>query len=304
MTETPDKFLTTRQLALMWAVSEATIKRWADAGLLRVTRTVGGHRRFAPDEVARFERARGLGSNSARRTPASLSAKGSVAVLDAGAGGGTERAPSSSREAFLEAIVAGRETESSMLLLSAMLDGVAVADILDEVVAPAMRQVGSLWYAGRLGVADEHLATRTAVRALESLSGSVRRRYAGVRTALCCASEGELHEVAVLGLQVLLESEAWRVTSLGGNTPFFALADAVARHRPSLVCVSSTMGAELERTSREFPQLSAAVRACDARLVLGGEGFRDAALRRRFPADLHAESFAELQEFLNRERQS
>jgi methanogenic corrinoid protein MtbC1 len=129
----------------------------------------------------------------------------------------------------------------------------------------------------------------------------VRRRYAGGRTALCCASEGELHEVAVLCLQILLESDGWRVRNLGGNTPFFALADAVARHRPALVCVSSTMGAELERSSREFPQLRAAVEAAGGSLVLGGEGYRDAAVRRRMPADLHAESFTELQEFLTDE---
>ncbi|HYN85176.1 MAG TPA: B12-binding domain-containing protein [Pyrinomonadaceae bacterium] len=301
MSYSTEKFLTTRQLAQMWAVSEATIKRWADAGLLRFSRTVGGHRRFAPEDVTRFERDRGLRLKTARTPRPSVTARGSVTVLDVETGAAPLAEPSTACAAFLEAVMGGLESEASILLLSALLDGVAVSEILDEVVAPAMREIGTRWHGGQIGVADEHLATRTAERALESLNTSVRRRYAGARSALCCASEGELHEVAVLGLQVLLESDAWRVRNLGGNTPFFALADAVARHRPSLVCVSSTMTAELERTSREYPQVVAAARECGARLVLGGLGFRDEVVRRRLPADLHAESFRELEEFLKSE---
>lgn len=307
MNDSADNFLTTSQLARMWAVSEATIKRWADAGLLQFRRTVGGHRRFTFEEAERFERERGLGPNSAARGRGPVGAPGGARVVAskgliqvsgarALARSGEYHDPA---RTFLDALVGGRDTEASIVLLSAFVDGVAVAEILDEVVAPAMRQIGTLWHGGVLGVSDEHLATRAAVRALESLSSSVRRRHAGPRAAVCCASEGEMHEVAVLGLQVLLESGGWLVKCLGGNTPFFALADAVAKHRPELVCVSSTMSAELERSAREYPQLLAAARGCSARVVLGGAGFRDGAVRRRFPADFHAESFAELEAFLN-----
>jgi hypothetical protein len=38
------------------------------------------------------------------------------------------------------------------------------------------------------------------------------------------------------------------------------------------------------------------------RLMLGGEGFREEAIRQRFPAALHADSFNDLIKFLQRER--
>ena len=44
----------------MWDVSESTIKRWADAGLLKCQKTVGGHRKFGLDEVSRFQNRSGL----------------------------------------------------------------------------------------------------------------------------------------------------------------------------------------------------------------------------------------------------
>jgi excisionase family DNA binding protein len=45
MKEETAQFLTTQQLARLWHVSQATIKRWADAGHLRPGKTLGGHRR-------------------------------------------------------------------------------------------------------------------------------------------------------------------------------------------------------------------------------------------------------------------
>jgi excisionase family DNA binding protein len=291
--QTTVKFLTTRQLARLWRVSEATIKRWADAGHLNYTRTVGGHRRFALEEVARFQSERGLVA-SAEATAAGLTAAKATAVR-AGAKG-----EDSGADLFFEAVTECDERAATALLIESYLNGVELASIFDETVARAMRRVGTLWHGGEITVADEHLATRTAIRAIESLSISIKRRYTGGCLAVCCGVEAELHEVAVLGLQVLLEGENWRVRNLGGNTPFFALADAVARFRPALVCISATMHQAPERSARDYHQFRDSVARTGARVVLGGEGFRDEAVRRRFPADFYAGNFTELIDFVQK----
>jgi methanogenic corrinoid protein MtbC1 len=99
---------------------------------------------------------------------------------------------------------------------------------------------------------------------------------------------------------VLLESEGWRVRGLGGNTPFFTLADAVERHRPDLVCVSATMLLDLERSAREYTQFLEAARRAGSRVALGGAGFRDECTRKRFDSDFCGDSFEELLDFVGR----
>lgn len=295
MKPTVARFLTTRQLARRWMVSEATIKRWADAGHLRFSRTVGGHRRFALEEVARFQAERGLGG------PAAVAAA-SPASATPRAGAGRRAAAARVREAakaFLEAVLQGREGAATATLLELYLDGIGPAKIFDEVVADAMRRVGEGWHGGRLSVADEHLATRAAFRAVEAVGGPARRKAEGGRFAVCCAVEDELHDMAALCAQVVLEDLGWRVQNLGANTPFFALSEFVTRGRPQLVCVSSsTEQSALGRGADEYRQFLDAARSAGARVALGGEGFRDAGVRRRFPADLHAGSLKELVEFL------
>jgi MerR family transcriptional regulator, light-induced transcriptional regulator len=296
MTHSPAKFLTTRQLARLWLVSEATVKRWADTGQLKSARTAGGHRRFPLSEVLRFQAERGLGAGvggvvvagAARGAAQSQESAPHAAAFDAGATAGL----------FFDAIERGHSGEASALLLEAHMRGAAVEVIFDEVVAPALRRVGDAWHADVMSVADEHLATCTAVRAVETLAGSTRRAGAHVGEAVCCAAEGEMHAVAALCVQAALEAAGWEARNLGGHTPFFALAEYVEKQRPSLVCVSATLQRELEHNTRDYAQLSAAARACGARVVLGGEGFRDAAVRARFNADLHAESFKDLSEFV------
>lgn len=291
MSSIATKFLTTRQLAQLWLVSEATIKRWADTGQLGASRTVGGHRRFLLSEVMRFQAERGLGASaSGGPAPASAAAVASAA-FDAEA----------AAEQFFESVSRGRAAEATALLLEARMSGAALDLIFDALVAPSMRRVGDRWHADEMSVADEHLATSTATLAVESLGRSTAARAgAHAAEAVCCAAEEELHTLAVLCAQTVLEGAGWGVRNLGGHTPFFALADYVAAHRPALVCVSATAQRELAHNARDYAPFAEAARACGARIVLGGEGFRGEAVRRRFPADLHAESFRDLAEFIGR----
>jgi excisionase family DNA binding protein len=289
MTLAPAKFLTTRQLARLWHVSEATIKRWADTGQLTSGRTVGGHRRFPVADVMRFQTERGLGVAYARAAPAHVRTADAV-LPDAVE---TDRR-------FFEAITEGHAAEAAALLLEAHILGAPLEGIFDEVVTASMRRVGDRWESDEMSVAEEHLATSTAAHAVESLANSVRLAGADAPRAVCCAAEDELHTLPALCTQALLEGAGWEVRNLGGHTPFFALAEHVSKRRPELVCVSSTMQRELEHNARDYTQFEAAARARGTRVVLGGEGFRGESVRRKFPADLHAESFKDLAEFLRR----
>ena len=51
--------LTPRQLAQAFGVSEASIKRWCDRGVIRAERTEGGHRRIERSEAVAYARRSG-----------------------------------------------------------------------------------------------------------------------------------------------------------------------------------------------------------------------------------------------------
>src|ERR687890_1060025 len=49
--------LTSKEAARVLGVSEASVKRWADSGLLPMEKTAGGHRRFRPEDLVAVRRA-------------------------------------------------------------------------------------------------------------------------------------------------------------------------------------------------------------------------------------------------------
>jgi len=265
----------------MLGASEASIKRWADGGLLPSEKTAGGHRRFRPEDVARFKREN-------RRSMASAASK--AETLSAAH---VETAAAS----LFDALTRGDAEEASALLVKAYLGGRPLAFIFEELLAAAMRRIGDLWHQGALTVAEEHLATRAALDALQTLDTVIAEPEPNNLLAVCCGAEDDFHELPLRCAELILKHEGWEVLSLGANTPFYALAEMVVRLHPRLVCVASTILVDPDRAVREFRELRAAGGRVGAAIVLGGAGFADASVRRRLPAELYADNFQQLLDF-------
>ncbi|HEY0173439.1 MAG TPA: B12-binding domain-containing protein [Pyrinomonadaceae bacterium] len=285
------KNLTSRQAARLLGASEASVKRWADGGLLPSMRTVGGHRRFRPEDVAAFRRGRGE-----RGTVRVLSRGETPGTADGGEAEPDGVAPDEDLSRLMfETLLAGHVESASRTLVGLRRRGHSVARIADAVLCPALRRVGDLWHAGELSIAEEHLATRTALTAVQTLRDALSLNV-GERPAICCAVEDDFHELPVHLAALTLEGLGWGVVNLGTSTPFYALAEAVERFAPRLVCVASTVFNHPDRAAREYGEFKSAAGRAGASVVLGGAGFGVGGARHRFPADLHAATFSQLEE--------
>ncbi len=282
------RWLTSKEAARLLGVSEASIKRWANSGLLSSEKTAGGHRRFRPEDVAVFRR--GRGHSAERRATATVVQLQERRKAISGATGGD----SFSHQALFEALVEGRAEDASAMFVNAYLHGHNLASLFDEVLWRAMHRVGELWYEGKLSVAQEHVATRTVFSAIQRLRGVIDVAEENGLLAICCGGEDDFHELSVQCTQVLLEGEGWRVINLGPNTPFFALSEETMRSTPQLVCVSATILYNLDRAVREYKEFREVAQSTGTAIVLGGAGLSDDSIRKRFPADIHADTFQQL----------
>jgi MerR family transcriptional regulator, light-induced transcriptional regulator len=285
------KTLTSREAARLLGVSEASVKRWADGGLLPSAKTAGGHRRFRPEDVAAFRHTR-LGRAGTRAHSFVAPRARGAAEETAHDGAGDDAATSAS---IFDALVAGDSEAAAALVVKLHLRGCTVASLADSALCPAMRRVGDLWHAGQLTVAQEHVATRTAFSALAALRASMEPAPPAWLTAICCSVEEDFHELPAHVASLVLEARGWETIMLGASTPFYALAEATERFAPRLVCVAATVLGNPDRAAREYAEFRAAAARAGAAVVLGGAGFAGEALRQRFPAELHADEFAQLE---------
>jgi cobalamin-dependent methionine synthase I len=114
--------------------------------------------------------------------------------------------------------------------------------MLDDVLAPAMHSIGSLWQTAEVTVDDEHRATRICHRLLAELGVSLQSAPRSSReTVLLVTPEREHHELGLLMAGAVLHGAGYDTVLLGSGVPAPALTGALLRHRPAVVAISSSM---------------------------------------------------------------
>jgi excisionase family DNA binding protein len=280
------KCLTTKEVARLCRVSDATVKRWEDAGLLQSERTTGGHRRFRAEEVVRFQREQSLGLKHTH---------GDESVVTAVARRRENK--NSTGLPLFHSLIAGCEEAVTNELIGEYLRGSSLTEIFDDLICPAMRLIGELWIKGELTVSQEHLATRTAHSSIYKLRNTLPVPKMTSDLAVCCAMEGDFHELPVHLAQITIENEGWEVLNFGANTPLKCLAKEISQHSPKMVCISSTMLADVETLASDYKCFVKRIGKFEIPILLGGRALRDEAVRTNFPSQIYAESFSDVAEF-------
>src|SRR5580698_1799359 len=129
----PPDLLSPKQVARAIGVSESSLKRWCDQGLIETVRTAGGHRKLPLEDVIRFlrERKHELICPEVLKMPV-RSPQSEI---------GLERG----RVAVIEAILAGNESLVRQIVFDLYLAKHSISVICDEVLCPAFCEIGSRW---------------------------------------------------------------------------------------------------------------------------------------------------------------
>ena len=179
------------------------------------------------------------------------------------------RLPDRLAHRYAESLRAGDGRAAAAIVRRALDSGVEPTVVHNEVIAPAMRTIGTEWEAGRLSVADEHLATAITHRVMVDVYDALmidppRARERVLLTGL----QGQHH---VLGLRMIadqLEGAGFDVLFLGADVPLRDLLEAVGRHRPALVGLSVVRASEADQARAAIRQLRAATGGVP--VLLGG----------------------------------
>lgn len=178
--------------------------------------------------------------------------------------------PRSSADLRRSFIAASRRLDpaAAQLALGEALAGLGVAGFLDEIVGPALHEVGRLWEGGVVGVDVEHFASQAVRVRLGALLAVVAPGRGGRRAVLACPA-GESHDLALMVLSVRLGAAGWEVSNLGADLPLASLLDAVRQRPASLVAISVTTPSALPLAVRAAVAVRGAAGA-RTHVLLGG----------------------------------
>ncbi|MCP4190438.1 MAG: helix-turn-helix domain-containing protein [Planctomycetaceae bacterium] len=260
-------WLSPKQVASSIGVSESSLKRWCDRGVLPSSRTAGGHRRLPLAGVIRYLRDQNLDPN--RPEILGLPERSAFAFSD----------PAEAVDALVRRLLSGDFEASRSIMINLFMKGVSIASIGDELVSPAMSSIGSHWEVGDGEVYQERRAVEVVTRVLHEFSRLLPDSDPTGPRAIGGTVEGDQYQIATLLVELTLRERGWNASSLGSNLPFDTLARAASDVNPRLfwLSVSKVRDREaftqcLNRFQGQLPESTA--------LVLGGNAL-DSELRKR-----------------------
>ena len=203
------------------------------------------------------------------------------------------------REQFEAALAAG-DARGALALIDALIDeGMEFDAICEDVIRPALYEIGTLWESGRIGVADEHLASSICETVLACIGAIWAAPADAVPRVLVCATDGETHAIGARMVAEAFAAIDWSVRFLGASTPPDAVATAVAERGADVVALSTTMCANLGAVEETIGLIRAA--APRVWIVVGGQAYDgDPERARRVGADLYHDGLRGLTDLVER----
>ena len=196
------------------------------------TRSAGNQRLYSDEDIARFRLlAAATGRGRSIRNVAALPTVELQRIVDADDAASRTSDSATSRPAATGALEAAMAltTELDGAGLDRMLRRTIVQHGLStfvEVDAPAlMRRVGDDWAAGRLSVAQEHLASGVVITILLDAVRTMPTAESAPRLLVATLSS-ERHAVGVALAAAVAALEGWAIVHLGVDVPFTDIAAA------------------------------------------------------------------------------
>lgn len=277
--------VTPKQIARATGLSESTVKRWCDRGILPTLRTPGGHRRLELAHVVRILRARGM------------------PVVDALAFGlppFEELAAdqfAGARRRLEEALIAADRTQVSAILHSLVLGGTSMAGVGDRVVAPVFDRIGQLWSCQELEVYQEREACLIMQEALLRLRNFLEVPPPDAPLAIGGALAADHYVLPSVLVELVFVESGWQARYLGSNLPQETLIEAIERIRPEAFWLSMSFTSDEEAVVNATRQLAEAARHVRSLFLIGGQAISEK-LERQIVCSAYCHNLAQLEVFL------
>lgn len=278
------QYFSPKDVAKAIGVSESSLKRWVDKGLIKASKTAGGHRRLQLDAVLEY----------LRKTSRSLE-NPTVLQLPEGCGG-RDVTVEDSRQSFLTMLRDGDESAATRAILDAYLSNVSLSEICDLIIAPVFHEIGDLWECGQAEVYEERRACEICLRVVHELRRAVGAGHRNGPIAMGGTLDGDPYLLATSLIELVLSNNGWAATSLGNMLPFETIRTAILTERPALFWVSVTAIRDIDRFVTDFNMLFDLAESQGTALTVGGQAL-SAEVRQRLRYTNFSDNFQQLESF-------
>jgi len=193
------------------------------------------------------------------------------------------------RRAYLDAVLRG-DRRAVFAIVDEARGAFDIRTLYEQLFVPVQREIGELWQANRITVADEHLATSITQAAMTRLYDELfaaAKRHDCTIVAAC--ADNERHELGLRMFCDLMELEGWDTCYLGATVPLESLVATLRQRRPRALALSTSLPSHLPRLQTVIAEVRQALGDDTPVIMVGGRPFfDDPTLATRIGADFTA----------------
>lgn len=252
------QLLTPKQVAQAIGVSESSLKRWCDQGLVGTVRTAGGHRRLALVDVFEFLQRSGRPLLRPELLGLPSNTGQTATVIDR------------ARDQIRDALIAGDEDQCRRIVFDLYLAKHSACEICDHLLAMAFHDLGDCWSRGEMSIYRERRACEIAFKLLHELRSAMRIPPATAPIAIGGCLESDPYRLPTAMVELVLREVGWCATSLGARLPATTIADALRDTRPKILWLSVSCIESASAFLDEYAYLRRAATEIGAAVVVGG----------------------------------
>lgn len=254
------------ETAKLLGVNVSTVKRWTDAGILKCTKTAGGHRKFMMMHIADFVEQNQDKVGKIQAFP--IESEQDIQLGYYITKGDFEYLTDFMKQ---QALSANRQ-RVQQVLNGLYLANHSLHSIYDHVVAPVLRQIGELWEKDVISVTEEHLATQTIKDSIIRLQGILRLPDKRLGIVFCLNLRDEMHDIPLKMVDHVLELRGFKVLNSGQNTPLHKIEQIFENYAPRRLYISSTYVPDPSGTEIEFKRICDVAQLHNVDVYVGGVG--------------------------------
>lgn len=277
------ELLSPKQVARVIGVSESSLKRWVDQGLIQAVRTAGGHRKLPLEDVMRFMRER----DHRPVHPELLTIPATSPQSELGLRRG--------KDLLLDALLAGNEVLARQIVFDLYLAKHGIAAICDHVIATAFHSIGEKWSCQEVDVYQERRGCEIALRVIHELRRSLPHPDSKL-IALGGTMQGDLYSVPITMAELVIRDAGWTTSHLGTSLPTDSLVSAIESTKPQLFWMSVSHIADESEFLSEFAKISTAATRNGAAIAVGGRSLTEG-LRREMTYSSFCDTMQHLDAF-------
>lgn len=193
------------------------------------------------------------------------------------------------RTEYISCLLRSERHKANALVQELIKMKYSVEEIYLEIFQESQYEIGRLWQANKITIAEEHYCTASTQLIMSQLYPLIFATPKIGQVFVGASVGGELHELGVRMVSDFMELEGWNTYYLGANMPVQSIVETLIKEKADILGLSVTMSFHIKEASDLISAIKANPQCADIKIVVGGYPFIvDDQLWRTIGADGHA----------------